>query len=120
MGIYMSVLLKRSVERSRMEGLGEKAIRFFDAYRRSTRAMRSGNVFPGLKILKQSKNPVIVCGTDIVPDFCRRSADQAMILKTVKERAGLFISCRAPTLWAGILPPKEGPEQIVEEIEEAR
>jgi len=47
--------------------------------------------------LRQSKNPVIVCGTEIVPETTPRlAADNALLLRAAKNRAGLFYLMPGP------------------------
>jgi NADH-quinone oxidoreductase subunit G len=54
--------------------------------------------------LRQSKNPVIVCGTEIVsettPDL---AADNALLLQAAKDRAGLFYLMPGPNAFGAAL-----------------
>jgi len=110
--LCLSQLIKRTIDRSVAEGLGQGALKFYDS-------IPSEHAFDDLpenrfsvveKRLQQSKFPVIVCGTEIVqettPDI---AADDALLFKAAKEKAGLFyLMPGANAFGAALLSPENG------------
>jgi NADH-quinone oxidoreductase subunit G len=106
-------LIKEAVDRSVAETLGEAAVNFYD------HAAPTEQPFDGLfkdqlaalgQKLRQSKNPVIVCGTEIVPETTPRlAADNALLLHAAKNRAGLFYLMPGPNAFgAALLSSEDG------------
>ena len=89
----LSGLIKGAVDRSAAENIGREALRFYDEIPpdqlpESTLKDRMVKI---AEKLRQSRYPVIVCGTAIVPETTPdRAADHALLLHAAKDRAGLF------------------------------
>jgi NADH-quinone oxidoreductase subunit G len=119
----LNELIKEAVDRSVAETLGEAAVNFYD------HGAPTEQPFVGwfkdqlaalAQKLRQSKNPVIVCGTEIVPETTPRlAADNALLLRAAKNRAGLFYLMPGPNAFgAALLSSEEGSlMDIVEAIE---
>ncbi len=106
----LNALIKGAVERSAAEKAGEAALRFYDTVsaEHPDEAIKDRMVKITQK-LKQSSYPVIVCGTAIVrkttPDV---AADNALLLRAAKDRAGLFYPMpEANTFGAALLSSEE-------------
>ncbi len=88
----LSAVVKGAVDRSTVEKMGEEALRFYDAvpaeHPDSTLKDRMAKI---TQKLRESRYPVIVCGTAIVrettPDV---AADNSLLLRAAKDRVGLF------------------------------
>jgi NADH-quinone oxidoreductase subunit G len=100
------------VDRSVAEALGKAALDFYDA-------VLTEQPFDGLskdrltalgQKLRQSKNPVIVCGTEIVSETTPGlAADNALLLQAAKNRAGLFYLMPGPNAFgAALLSSEDG------------
>jgi NADH-quinone oxidoreductase subunit G len=120
--LAMSLLVKRSVNRSAAEDCGPEALRFYDAlppefpFDASTND-RIAKLSSGLE---QSHHPVIVCGTDIVQRTLPEvAADNALLLRAAKKKAGLFyLMPGANAFGAASLSSEDSSlTQIVEAIE---
>ncbi len=119
--LSLSTLIKRAVDRSAAEKMGKEALRFFDAIpvEHPDAVLRDRISKIGQK-LKQSSNPVIVCGTAIVrettPDA---AADNAFLLRASKDRVGLFyVMPGANAFGAALLSPDSGSlMNVIESIE---
>ncbi len=88
----LAALVKGAVDRSEAEKMGGEALRFYDAGPAEYPDVAIKNRMTKLtQKLRQSRYPVIVCGTAIVrettPDA---AADSALLLHAVKGRTGLF------------------------------
>jgi NADH-quinone oxidoreductase subunit G len=104
-------LIKEAVDRSVVEALGEAAVNFHDhggpmeqpfigPFKNEIVALGQG--------LRQSKNPVIVCGTEIVPETTPRlAADGALLLRAVRDRTGLFYVMPGPNAFGAALLSSE-------------
>jgi len=122
----LSGLTKEAVDRSVAETLGEAAVNFYD-HGVPTEQPFNGWIKDRLAVLgqklRQSKNPVIVCGTEIVPETTPRlAADNALLLRAAKNRAGLFYLMPGPNAFgAALLSSEEGSlMDVVEAIEGGR
>ena len=86
----LGVLLKKSINRSAVEQLGDQAVRFYERI--------PDHPVPGLDRLVEiaaeitdKNHPVIVCGTQIVnSDTAALAADFALLLRDSNRAAGLF------------------------------
>jgi len=70
--------------------------------------------------LRKSRRPVIVCGTDVVPETIPSlAADLALLLKQVKDDAGLFYVLNGANAFGAALlsPPDEPSGTMIENIE---
>jgi NADH-quinone oxidoreductase subunit G len=118
----LCALVKESMDPVAVEKMGEEAIRL--------RGESSSSYLPEPALkdrmagiaekLKQSRHPVIVCGTAIVPQTTPdRAADQALLLHAAKGRAGLFYLMPGPNAFgAGLLSSRDGSLQdLIESIE---
>ena len=118
---YASTLIKKGLERSGITSLGEEALRFFDGL--PERYPETGFQYrlPEIEAkFRNSRTPVLVCGTDIVPDSAPSlAADYALLLKEAKGWAGLFYVLPGPNAFGAALISPEGGSlaRIVEEIE---
>ena len=108
----LSALIKEAVDRSFAETLGEAALGFYD---RVPREQPLDGLFKdqlatlGQK-LRQSKSPVIVCGTEITSEATPGlAADNALLLHAAKNRTGLFFLMPGPNAFgAALLSSEEG------------
>jgi NADH-quinone oxidoreductase subunit G len=117
----LGVLIKGAVDRSAAEKMGKEALSFYDSippdYPEIAFKNRMGKI---TERLKQSRYPVIVCNTGIVrettPDV---AADSALLLRTVKDRAGLFyLIPGANAFGAALLSNEQGSwMDLIESIE---
>lgn len=120
--LCLNVLIKEAVDRSVAETLGKAALDFFDAV--LTEQPFDGSPKDRLTALgqklRQSKNPVIVCGTEIVSETTPGlAADHALLLHAAKGRAGLFYLMPGPNaLGAALLSSEDGSLiEVVDAIE---
>jgi NADH-quinone oxidoreductase subunit G len=121
--LCLCLLIKGAVDRSVATGRGSEALRFYDAIptdHPSENPYRDRLSFIVQK-LQQSKNPVIVCGTEIVRETTPGvAADSALFLKASKEKAGLFyVMSGANASGAGLLTSHDSSlTNIIEAVEE--
>ncbi|HVP79550.1 MAG TPA: NADH-quinone oxidoreductase subunit NuoG [Thermodesulfobacteriota bacterium] len=105
-------LIKEAVDRSMAEPLGEAALRFYDTAlsKQSSTGLFNGQWAALGKELRQSKNPVIVCGTEITSETTPGlAADNALLLQAAKKRAGLFYLMPGPNAFgAALLTSEDG------------
>jgi NADH-quinone oxidoreductase subunit G len=118
----LNVLIKEAVDRSTAETLGKAALEFYDA-------VLAGQSFDGLykdrltalgQKLRHSKNPVIVCGTEIVSETTPGlAADNALLLRAAKNRTGLFYLMPGPNAFgAALLSSEDGSlREVINAIE---
>ncbi len=119
--LCLSALVKGAVDHSAVEKVGKEASRFFDEipaeYPDAALRDRLSKI---VQKLRQSRYPVIVCGSSIVremtPDV---AADNALLLKSAKGRAGLFyVMPGANAFGAALLAPDSGSlMNVIESIE---
>jgi NADH-quinone oxidoreductase subunit G len=93
LGICLGTLVKAAVRPSTAEGLGDAALKFYE----SIPADYSQDPLIDQKLkelavqLSQSCKPVIICGTEVVPETMPvLAADYALLLKAASGDAGLF------------------------------
>ncbi len=115
-------LIKSAVDRQSASQGGEKAGRFYDALPDADLpAGISEDQFAALvDRIKNSRQPVIVCGTDVPPlPAIGKAADLALYLKAAGKNAGLFyLLPGANAFGAGLLSDSEvSLQSIVEAIE---
>jgi NADH-quinone oxidoreductase subunit G len=91
LGSCMSGLVSGAIDRSLAEKASPEAFRFYEAAQAVGDSTLRERVASLASHLRQSRFPVIVCGTTIVrettPDL---AADNGLLLRAAKERAGLF------------------------------
>jgi len=117
----LNTLIKGAVDRTVPEKMGEEALRFYDAvppeYPDAVLKDRMAKI---TQKLRQSRYPIIVCGTNLVrettPDV---AADNSLLLRAAKDRAGLFyLMPGANAYGAAILSPDQGSlMDVIESIE---
>ncbi len=120
--LLLRILIKRTVTRSTVEGLGTEAQQFYDAL--PSEYPFEGplqDLIPGVeKKLRESHKPVIVCGTDMVGESTiDLAADFALLLKAAKGWAGLFyLMPSANTFGAALFSSSDNSlEEIIEGVE---
>ena len=119
---YLSALIKGAVDRTAAEKIGKEALRFYDEIPSDylpEPALRDRMVNITEK-LKQSRHPVIICGTAIVPETTPdRVADHALLLHAAKGQAGLFYLMPGPNAFgATLLSSQDGSlMDLIESIE---
>ena len=108
----LNVLIKMAVDRAVAETLGEAALDFYDGVPIDPPFDESfkGRLAALGEKLRQSKNPVIVCGTEIVSEITPGlAADSALLLHAAKNRAGLFYLMPGPNAFGtALLSPGGG------------
>lgn len=122
--VILRQLIRISIDRKKAIAQGPEALRFYDALPENTLSGEIGRCLEemGGKI-RQSKKPVIICGTEIVRESTiDLAADFALLLKAEKGRGGLFYLLPGPNAWgAALLSPAAGSlEEIVAGIEEGK
>jgi len=118
----VKTMMRRAVSRTVAEGFSPEALQYYDAlpaeYRiDSLPAHLLGRIE---QKIKESRRPVIVCGTDVVQyTTISLAADSALLLKAAKDWAGLFYLLPGPNAFGAALLSSAGGslEQIVEAIE---
>jgi len=117
----LNALIKGAVDRSAAEKMGEEALRFYDAIPPEyPEAILKNRMAKITQKLRQSRYPVIVCGTNLVrettPDV---AADNSLLLRAAKDRAGLFyLMPGANAFGAALLSPDQGSlMDVIESIE---
>ena len=91
--LCMNMLIIGAVDRTAAENLGPEALRYYEAIpKESPFDPLIKDRLTGLaEKLQRSQRPIIVCGTDIVEETTPdAAANNALLLKTTKEKAGLF------------------------------
>ncbi len=122
MSALVGLFIKATMDRVTAASCGEKAAKFFDAL--PDLNLRAGYpedvITAATDGLKNSQRPVIVCGTDIVPDQVPGlAADLALFLRAAGKNAGLFyLLPGANAFGAGLLSDEEASLlSIIEAIE---
>jgi NADH-quinone oxidoreductase subunit G len=122
LSVLTANLMKGAVGRTAAASLGEKAAEIYDAapdgdrVDETWRELISGVIHD----LQNSLQPVIVCGTDIVPhQIPGLAADVALLLRAAQKRAGLFyLLPGANAFGSGLVSdPERSFLQIIEGIE---
>ena len=90
MRLGLGMLIKRVIERGEVEQLGHTALSFYDSIPEAPLPIKDRfETVAG--ILKASHRPIVVCGTEVVPDGGPAlAADFALLLKAENRSAGLF------------------------------
>ncbi len=122
LGFYSGLLIKAAVDRTAAEALGERAAEFYESAPDKSLVGESHRVRISavIQALRESRQPLVVCGTDIVrPQIPGLAADLALLLKAAQKRAGLFyLLPGANAFGAGLVcDPERSFLQIVEGIE---
>jgi NADH-quinone oxidoreductase subunit G len=116
---FLVTLMKKAVARSAAEQLEEAAVKFFDAIPEEFPAdlPGAGRLTEAMERLRQSRNPVIICGTAIVEETTPRvAADCALFIGGTQMKAGLFyVMPGANAFGAGLL--SDGGDSLTELIE---
>jgi NADH-quinone oxidoreductase subunit G len=122
MGRSAGALVKLAVDRTALEKLGEAALRFYDAL--PVDPLPQGgvetNVGELVSGLRESRNPIIVCGTDVVRATVPAVAgDLARLLHAGKERAGLFFVLPGANAFGAALvsPGGDSLESVINAVE---
>ncbi len=114
-------LIKGAVDRSAAERMGEEAVRFYDtAPTEYPDAAIKNRMTKLTQKLRQSRYPVMVCGTSIVRGTTLDvAADSALFLRAARGRAGLFyLMSEANTFGAALLSSEESSLlDVIESIE---
>jgi NADH-quinone oxidoreductase subunit G len=110
------------VDRTAAAALGKRAAEFYDAAPDENLAdeTRRKRVSAVIQDLRESRRPVIVCGTGIVPPLIPGlAADLALLLQAAQKRAGLFyLLPGANAFGSGLVSdPEKSFLQIIEGIE---
>lgn len=121
MDLCLNVLMRSAVDRAVAAEQGPQALQFYDALpaNHPFDSFQERLTALGQK-LKESQNPVIVCGTAIVRETTPEvAADIALLLRGAKKRAGLFyLLPGANAFGASLLSSGDRSLlQIIEEIE---
>jgi NADH-quinone oxidoreductase subunit G len=122
LGFFSGLLIKAAVDQTAAAAVGDSAAQFYavapdenlvdETYREQIAAV--------VQALGDSRRPVIVCGTDIVPpQIPGLAADLALLLKAVEKRSGLFyVLPGANAFGSGLVTnPQRSFFQIIEGIE---
>jgi NADH-quinone oxidoreductase subunit G len=84
------MLIKQVIERGEVEGLGQKALSFYDSIPEEPPPLKD-RLEAVAGILTASRRPIVVCGTEVVPDGAPAlAADFALLLKAKNRSVGLF------------------------------
>ena len=117
--LCLNVLAKGAVDRSDAEKMGEDALQFYDAVPKeySPDPTLLNRMAAITEKLKQSRYPVIICGTAIVEETTPSvAADNALLLLSAKGRAGLFYLMPGANAFGAALL-SSGDESFTETIE---
>ena len=120
--LALSLLVKGAVSRSVAESLGPEALRYYDAVSGefSSDTLINDRIAGLASKLQQSHFPVMICGMDIVHETTPRiAADNALLLRAVKEKAGLFYLMPGANAFGAALLSSENHSlmEIIEAIE---
>jgi len=119
---YASAVVKAAVSRDAVKELGKRAVDFYDGIPGNAAYAHSfkGEILGLAEKLQRSKNPLIVCGTEIVPETTPGvAADLALFLNGAKGQVGLFyLLPGANAFGAGLFSQTNASfEKTVEDIE---
>jgi len=122
LGFCTGLIIKAAVDQEAAAALGQGAAEFYAAApdEHLVDEIRREQILAVIQDLRQSRRPVIVCGTGIVPpQIPGLAADLALLLQAAKKRAGLFyLLPGANAFGAGLVSdPERSFLQIVEGIE---
>ena len=122
LGFYAGLLVKAAVDQTAAAALGERAAEFYAAApdENMVAENRREQFSAVIQALRDSRQPVIVCGTDIVPpQIPGLAADLALLLQAAEKKAGLFYILPGANAFGAALAsdPQRSFLQIVEGIE---
>jgi len=122
LGFYAGLLVKAAVDPTAAAALGERAAEFYGAApdENLVDEPRREQFSAVIQALRDSRQPLIVCGTDIVPpQIPGLAADLALLLQAADKRAGLlYLLPGANAFGAGLASnPQRSFLQIIEGIE---
>ncbi len=90
MALGLGMLINGVIEREEIEGLGQEALSFYDSVPEVPLPIKD-RLEAVADILRASYRPIVVCGTEVVPDAAPAlAADLALLLKAGNRSAGLF------------------------------
>jgi NADH-quinone oxidoreductase subunit G len=122
LGFFSGLLIKAALDQTAAAALGDSAAQFYAAAPDENLADETyrEQIAAVVQALGDSRRPVIVCGTDIVPpQIPGLAADLALLLKAVEKRSGLFyVLPGANAFGSGLVAnPQRSFFQIIEGIE---
>ncbi len=122
LGFYAGLLVKAAVDPTAAAVLGERAAEFYGAApdENLVDEPRREQFSAVIQALRDSRQPLIVCGTDIVPpQIPGLAADLALLLQAADKRAGLlYLLPGANAFGAGLVSnPQRSFLQIIEGVE---
>lgn len=122
LGFYAGLLVKAAVDPTAAAALGERAAEFYGAApdENLVDEPRREQFSAVIQALRDSRQPLIVCGTDIVPpQIPGLAADLTLLLQAADKRAGLlYLLPGANAFGAGLASnPQRSFLQIIEGIE---
>ncbi len=125
LGFYAGLLVKAAVDQTAAAALGKGAAEFYGAAPDENLAdePRREKISTVINALRDSRQPVLVCGTDIVPpQVPGLAADLALLLQAANKRSGLFyLLPGANAFGAGLASdPQRSFLQIVKGIEDGK
>jgi NADH-quinone oxidoreductase subunit G len=115
----LGMLIKRAIERGEVEGFEQKALSFYDSIPEAPLPIKD-RLEAVAGILKGGLRPIVICGTEVVPDDAPAlAADFVMLLKAKNRPAGLFyVFPGANAFGATLLPGSQAAfEDILAAIE---
>ena len=122
LGFTTGLLIKAAVDRTTAAKLGENAAQFYEAApdENLIDETHRENLSIFIDDLRECRQPVIVCGTDIVPlQIPGLAADLALLLQAAKNQAGLmYLLPGANSFSSGLISdPQKSFLQVIEGIE---
>jgi len=123
LGFYSGLVVKAAVEQKDAATLGEQAARFYTAAPGENLAEAScrEQVSAVVEALQNSRQAVVICGTDIVsPQIPGLAADLALLLQAAGKQTGLFYILPGANAFGAALvsEPEKSVVQLIESIEE--
>jgi NADH-quinone oxidoreductase subunit G len=106
LGVCLALLVTATVPRTTAAALGPAALELYNAISASSLpdVLIQAEVSALTEKLRNSKRPVVVCGTDCPPDTTPAlAADSALLLREVKEKSGLFYVLPGPNAFGAAL-----------------
>ncbi|MGW8185813.1 MAG: molybdopterin oxidoreductase family protein, partial [Desulfobacterales bacterium] len=101
----LGMLIKRVIERGDVEPLGHRALSFYDSIPEAPLPVND-RLEAAAGILKASHRPIVICGTEVVPDNAPAlAADMVLLLKAKNRSAGLFYVFPGANAFGATLPP---------------
>ncbi len=120
--LYLAALIRRAVDRDTANLAGPPGSNLYAALPAGDRvaAAHAAPMAAAAQSLRQSRRPVIVCGTDVAAQqVAGLAADLALYLQADGKKAGLFYLLPGPNAFgAAVLSPAgRSWQQLIEEIE---